>query len=55
MRLVFGWQRTDLGRIQNSRAQENDCLARRGGWVGDDVAKLAAGSIYRSQGRWRLN
>jgi hypothetical protein len=22
--------------------------------VGDDVAKLAAGSIYRSQGRWRL-
>jgi hypothetical protein len=29
-------------------------LAIRGGWVGDDVVKLSAGSIYRSLGRWRL-
>jgi hypothetical protein len=27
-------------------------LAILGGWVGDDVAKLAAGSIYSARKRW---
>jgi hypothetical protein len=44
-----------LGGIQNSCALANDLGWEWGLWFHDDVVQLTVGSIYRFQGRWRLN